>query len=597
MRIHSIRVENFRPFSSLQEVKLGQLATIIGQNDAGKSNILQALRVFFESKPKIDQSDLHDDGRGAIGDIVIEVAFTDLPEKIELEENVTTTLQEEMLVDANGYLRIRKTYPRTNLSKYSITLITADFRDDRFSELPSVKEADLNQRCAELEIAVMRSGRGITNKSKRDDIRALARHEGIQIGERELSLMANSDLWKKLASLLPDFFLFETDTKLGVGETTFQSQFRPIVKTAAEDPDVSDAKEIFTGAIGNALQQEVDKIFNCLGRHTDAFVGLEVKPKFLWDKFVSFDILGRDQHGIEASLERRGSGMQRLLMVAFFQYMAERQNSGACVYAVEEPENCLHPKLQRELITSFRQLADEGSQIIVTSHSPVFAGGSPIDDLALVVRTAGVARAIQSPELELSVVAEELGVEPADQISGYNACIFVEGIDDIEFLKTVAAKLKEAGHIRYDFDERRVGIVFVGGDNLKHWINLRAMQRLNRRFGVLVDSDRKSQDNNIPGRKLNWKTRCEENGGIFFILRKREIENYIHPNAIRRQGFAVVPYDNFTDMKNAFGPNVCKLIRNMSADEILEMDHYKENGQEHHELKEIVEVFLSLGRD
>jgi len=548
MRVHSMLAKNYGPFAVLEEVRLGPLSAIVGQNDAGKSNILRALQLFFESRPKIEESDVYD-GANPADDIVIEVAFTSLPEKIELEEGVETTLQDEMLVDADGYLRIRKTCPRSNLAKFSIALITHDFEDDRFAGLAALKEKELNERCTSVGIDVTKSGRGITNKGKREALRAKAREEGIQLGRRELSLTTRDELWKRIASLLPEFVLFETDTRLGVGEAGFQSQFRPIIQTAAEQPDVVDAKETFTGAIDKALQGEVDKVFERLQRHTDGFVGLTARPEFSWDKAVTFQIFGKDQHGVENSLDRRGSGMRRLLMVAFFQYLAERgrESGDNFVFAVEEPENCLHPGLQRELVASFRQLADEGYQVIVTSHSPVFAGGSPIEDMALVVRTAGVARAIQTPDLDASDVAQQLGVEPADQITGYNACIFVEGPDDIEFWKTVASKLKEAGHVDADFDDRQIGCVLCGGDNLKHWIDLRAMCRLNRHFGVVVDSDRKSQQHNVPGRKLNWKRRCEEQGGVFFILRKREIENYLHPNAIARSGCTLVPCDDFTE--------------------------------------------------
>ncbi len=597
MRVHSILAQNYGPFMVLEEVRLGPLATIIGQNDTGKSNILKALQLFFENR-KIDQGDVHN-GAGPTDDVVIEVVFTSLPEKIELEDGVETTLQDEMLLDADGHLRIRKTYPRDNLAKFSIALITQDIEDDRFAGLTALKEKDINQRCASVGIEATRSGRGITNKGKREALRAKARDEGIKLVIRELPLTTKDELWKKVDPLLPEFVLFEADTKLGVGETTFQSQFRPIIKTAAEQPDVVDAKDAFTGAIGKALQSEIDKIFARLKRHTDAFTGLTANPEFSWDKAVTFDIFGKDQHGVENSLERRGSGMRRLLMVAFFQYLAERglEQSGNLVFAVEEPENCLHPGLQRELVASFRQLADEGHQVIVTSHSPVFAGASPVQDLALVVRDTGVAKAMQTPDLNLSDVADQLGVEPSDQITGYNACIFVEGPTDIEFWKAIASTFKKAGHVNTDFDDQRIGFVLCGGETLKYWIDLRAMSRLNRRFGVVIDSDRESRQHNVPGRKLNWKKKCEAQGGVFFILRKREIENYLHSTAIERLGRSLKPYDDFTDMKDVFGENVYKVIENMTCDEILAMDQYEEGSIEHHELKEIVQAFLGLPSD
>ena len=188
--------------------------------------------LFFEGRPKIEESDVHD-GANSDDDLIIEVALTALPERIELEESIETTLQDEMLVDSKGYLRIRKTYPRGNLTKFNITLVTHDFEDDRFGGLTTLRERELNALCADVEIDVTRSGRSITNKSKREALHSKARAEGIPLGRRELSLTVKDDLWKTIDSLLPEFELFETDTRLGVGETTFQSKFRPVVKAAA----------------------------------------------------------------------------------------------------------------------------------------------------------------------------------------------------------------------------------------------------------------------------------------------------------------------------------------------------------------------------
>jgi energy-coupling factor transporter ATP-binding protein EcfA2 len=594
MKVYSIKAINFGPFALLEEVKLGSLATIVGKNDAGKSNILRALQFFFE-KQKIEIADIHN-GASDTENVVLEVALSSLPETFEIETSIKTSFIEERLVDRNGHLRIRKTYQRDSLPKYSIQLIIQDYADDRYAELCNLKEGELNARCEANQIDVTNSGRGITNKSKREALRRKADEEGVQFIEREFSITTKDDLWKIIVSLMPSYVLFETDTKLGVDETTFQSQFRPIVKTATEDPDVVDTKNAFTQAIGNALQGEVNKIFTHLQRHTDVFNELTVNPEFSWDKAVSFDILGKDQYGIKNSLGRRGSGFQRLFMVAFFEYLAGREKSGNedFIFAIEEPENCLHPGLQRELVKSFRKLADEGYQVIITSHSPVFAGASPTEDLALIIRESGVARGIQVPNLDLASVAAQLGVEPSDQITGYHACIFVEGPSDIEFWKCIAEKLKGAGYIPENFDDRHIGFVICGGDTLKYWIDQRAMQRLNRHFGAVVDSDRASPQHNIPGRKLYWKKICEEQGGIFFILRKREIENYLHPNVFKRSNLPLKDYDDYSDMKNLFGENVFKLINSMTVEEVLNRDCYLDNSEEHHELGEIVEKLLSL---
>jgi len=596
MNINSIKANNFRSFLHLEEIRLGQLATIIGQNDTGKSNILKAIDLFLQLRPKPDISDIYDKASPE-GNIEIEMSFSDLPSIITIEEGVKTTFANENLLDKEGYLRLKKIFPRSNLSKYSTQIITYDYSDDTYSSLTILKEKDLNDQCKKLGIDVSKSGRGVTNLSKREAIRELAEENNIPKSTSYLNVDQKSDLWKTILNLLPELTLFETDTKLGVSETSFQSQFRPIIKSVTQKEEIGNVKDKFTNMIKAALQTEVDKVYEKLKQYTSSFNGLTAKPIFTWDKAVSLDLFGKDDQDVENSLDNRGSGMRRLLMVAFFQYLAERdcKNKQNIVFGVEEPENCLHPGLQREIVKSFRQLTNQGYQIIITSHSPVFASASTIDDLALVKRNQGFAKASQTPQLNLVEVANELGIDPSDQITGFNACIFVEGIDDVYFLRIIANKFKVSGKIKSDFEDQNIGFIPCGGgDTLKHWINLRAIEKINKNFGVMIDSDRKNPEDTIPGRKINWKNKCEKMGGKFFILRKREIENYLHSAALARAGKKQKNYNDFSDMKEIFGPHVIKVIEEMTTEEIIEMGRYQENGSNKNEIVEIVENFVNL---
>jgi len=596
MNINSIKANNFRSFLHLEEIRLGQLATIIGQNDTGKSNILKAIVLFLQPKPKPDISDIYDKAPPD-GDIEIEMSFSDLPSIITIEEGVETTFANENLLDKEGCLRLKKIFSHSDLTKYSVQINTYDYSDDIYSSLTMLKEKDLNDQCKKLGIDVSKSGRGVTNLSKREAIRKLAKENNIPKSNSYLNVDQKSDLWKTILNLLPEFNLFETDTKLGVSETSFQSQFRPIIKSVTQKDEIADVKDKFTSIIKESLQIEVDKVYEKLKQYTSSFSGLTAKPIFTWDKAVSLELFGKDDQDVENSLDNRGSGMRRLLMVAFFQYLAERdcKNKQNIIFGVEEPENCLHPGLQREIIKSFRQLTNQGYQIIITSHSPVFASASTIDDLALVTRDQGFAKAIQTPQLDLVEVARELGIDPSDQITGFNACIFVEGIDDIYFLCTIANKFKTSGKITSNFKDQNIGFIPCGGgDTLKHWINLHAIEKINRKFGVMIDSDRKNPEDPIPGRKIKWKNECEKFGGKFYILRKREIENYLHSAALARAGKIQNKYNDFSDMKEIFGPRVIKVIEEMTTEEIIEIGRYQENGSDKNEIVEIVENFINL---
>lgn len=56
---------------------------------------------------------------------------------------------------------------------------------------------------------------------------------------------------------------------------------------------------------------------------------------------------------------------------------------------VEEPENQLYPKLMVELAEEFRQYANRGGQVLVSTHSPDFLNAVELDEVCWLVKTEG----------------------------------------------------------------------------------------------------------------------------------------------------------------------------------------------------------------
>ncbi len=595
MRVCTVRLKNFGPYESLEEFNLSNLTTIIGQNDAGKSHILRAIQIFLEGA-NIEDHDIYNKAESD-EKVVIDLSFASLPESIELEEGIPSAFEDEMLTDSKGHLRILKTYSydpdKSHIYESDIYLIINDFSNKDFSFLASLKRDELDELCRSNNINIRMRGQGATNKSKRDALRTKAREIGILKEEQLFELRGN--LKKSIFSMLPRFRLFEADVRLSIDNEEFQSSLSPVVDLVANETYVLEKKEAFARAVGEILRIEIEKVFEIVKQYTDAFSGLNIRPNFNWQRAITFDIEGDDEYGTQTSINHRGSGFRRLFMVAFFQYLAEKESGDKnFIYAIEEPENCLHPRLQRELVRSLYHLANQDYQIILTSHSPVFVGESALENLALVTRVNGNAKVVQHPNLNLTDLADQLGIEPSDQITTFKACIFVEGINDIIFWKSIASKFKEASLITETFEDKNIGFIPHGGDNLKNWLDIKAMSRLIRNFAVVIDSDLKSNIDILAPKKLEWKTKCEAEGGKFFILKKRAIENYIHPDAIIRSGRIPKPHDDFTEMKKVFDKKIFEVIKEMSCDEILRKDYYEENGRGHNELKEIVDSLLSL---
>lgn len=59
MKLEKLILKNFRSYSSIVEIPISNLTTLIGKNDIGKSTILEALEIYFNNDVvKIDLDDL-----------------------------------------------------------------------------------------------------------------------------------------------------------------------------------------------------------------------------------------------------------------------------------------------------------------------------------------------------------------------------------------------------------------------------------------------------------------------------------------------------------------------------------------------------------
>lgn len=68
---------------------------------------------------------------------------------------------------------------------------------------------------------------------------------------------------------------------------------------------------------------------------------------------------------------------------------------------IEEPENQLYPKLLRELAEEFRQYAESGGQVFVSTHSPDFLNAVDLNEIYCLVKKDGFTSIKRAKEVEL----------------------------------------------------------------------------------------------------------------------------------------------------------------------------------------------------
>lgn len=325
----------------------------------------------------------------------------------------------------------------------------------------------------------------------------------------------------------------------------------------------------------------------------------EFKSEPKWNSIFKLNI--NSDNGIP--INKRGSGIRRLILLNFFRAEAERKvqdTNQNIIYAFEEPETSLHPNHQIMLIESFLSLSSNpNSQIILTTHTPNLASMLPLESLIYIDSNNKNNKVQYGTDEVYSQIVSTLGVLPDNIDRSKKAILLVEGKSDVVFVRHLCNKLKEGNVIPYTLEEKGFALLSTGGSgNLKSWINLKIIEQFNIPWCILQDSDIGSNDENENKKK---KQELESKGIKMYLTQKREAENYIHTDCLNFD----VNFDDYSDAKvliNQADPNNVsknKILETyfpkMSFENIREVEKYEDSdGNIRYEFTEMINDFLSI---
>lgn len=529
MRLVGLSVSNFRCFGDPVHVRFDDLTALVGRNDVGKSSLLEALAVFFETA-SLDKDDASKHGDPA--KVCISCEFDRLPSSVVIDAENKTDLESELLLSPRGTLVIKKTFNCTGSTPKptSVCAIARHPASAGFSDLHSLKKADLIKRAADLGVNLE-----AVDKRLSAPIRAAiwAACPDALVDDVHVSLESESgkQVWSAMQGFLPAYSLFKSDRTSSDQDAEAQDPMKAAIREAVKSiehklQEVRDHVETEVRKIAEATMSKL--------REMDATIADSLNPVIStkkWDTLFSTSITG--DAGIP--LNKRGSGVRRLVLLNFFRAQVERDASakvaGSVIYAIEEPETSQHPRNQRLLMKALRELsASGGRQVIVTTHTPMLARSLSDSDIRFVREIAGGARDIVegSPQTA-SDIASSLGVLPDHTVKLF---IGVEGPNDISFLTGICRVLRASGENVPDLEKLEIDgdIIFIplGGSNLALWGS--RLRALNRPEYHICDRDNPQPDD--PKYQGHMNVINARNGCRAVATAKRELENYIHRDAI-----------------------------------------------------------------
>lgn len=549
MNIRKVILENFRGFKTRTEIPIeNDITAFIGKNDAGKSTIMEALDIFFNGTPE--------SGDASVGshDKIVRIAcsFSDYPAKLVIDSSRETSLKSEYLLGADGFLTIECEF-NCALAKPKQTGVYALAEHPSgkgVSDLLELKIDALKKRAKELDIDL-----ADTNKSVSSALRHAiwAAHPSVCTLRRiPLDKEDGKKVYEAISEYFPVVSLFKSDRTSTDQDEEAQDPMSAAIRriVAQKDNEFGKIKE----SVESALAEVANETVAAISKLSSGLASV-LKPKVVTKKLESLfsvSLNGDD----EIPINKRGSGVRRLILLGFFKAEVERKRREASnerrniIYAIEEPETSQHPDNQKKLLEALRELAEEeDTQVLITTHTPVLAERLDEKSLRYVRQnpTLGKTEVLKVDDDAIrKEILDDLGVLPDNRIRIF---IGVEGGNDINFLKAISrnlARLHPECYPDLGEEENKGTVVFIpmGGSSLQLWAT--RLNGIHRKQVYFMDRD------NRPPAKPKYEQdfqRFKAAGHMAFMTDKKEMENYIPLSLLQQRypGYAGTG-DSFEDV-------------------------------------------------
>ncbi|NJE55342.1 DUF2813 domain-containing protein [Thermococcus sp. 21S9] len=507
LRLIGLKIKNYRSIKELPEDKeyqeIENFVTIIGKNDAGKSNILNAIRIVLENV-RVTKEDFHKNTN----------------ENIEISLIFDVTDNDEIMrgINSSGNL------PRGQGLEA--------FFNKSYKQNPKNSKIKI-KRIFEKEKLKGRNYKGETVVEYFDE------------SKNKWTKIENKGLIRTILHALPEVIYISAIRDV-IEETTQKSGFlmskllSPILEKQSEKNRDNEQKSIveLKKELQDAIRKESKKLEEIIlaemAVFSDSIEKIEIEPNKLQINF-SPRIRIKDKHlpnGVP--LEQRGAGLRSEFLLAMFRAWAEIGAGKGYIILFEEPELYLHPEAQKKMFYALKRISNE-AQVLLTTHSTIFVDRSDLKSIWLIQRENGETKIKTFEKAEgLSEILEEIGAAPSDLFLS-NGIIYVEGKTEIKVFNKIAKAICPK------WEEYNIAIISLGGNNiydLSDTLLSNGFASLTPNAIIVVDSDGSEIDDNgnckPEPKKLEIKEKFEKYGITVHILKKREIENYILPEIIEK---------------------------------------------------------------
>ncbi|PJZ66066.1 hypothetical protein CH371_11170 [Leptospira wolffii] len=359
MRISKILLQNFRSFKN-ETIVLDDITVFVGENNTGKSTILDAIKYSIGATNWNEKFSRHDylltsatSHPGEAGDILIRVEVSEKTED-EWPDEIQQTLSESIDIGSDGkrhfILAFKGSYNRA--------------------------------------------------EEKSVDIREFQNRKGITKGPKANSAKCLSDFRK----LLPIFYISslrdatkEYHQRRGLFRTFLDHEVIPEESKLAIEKKLTELNKELLDVLENIkhLKEHLKKTTSIINGSMESMVDIEPVPSDLNELIGKAGVILQNKTGVRLPLDRHGSGAQSLAVLFLYEAFLsvlltiEYDKFSEPILLIEEPEAHLHPSAVRIF---WRFLEKMPGQKIVSTHSGDIISNVPISKIRRIAGTFGEQR-------------------------------------------------------------------------------------------------------------------------------------------------------------------------------------------------------------
>ncbi len=524
VRIRELNASNLRSIVDSGSIPVSNLFAIVGQNNAGKSNILIAISAFLGGGAGgLKEEDFFE--RSA--PIKIKMVFDDLTDfekgrwkkymvkgRLILEKRVWIELDNDV-----GTKRIKSEYHGYE-AKPAEWFLSIESILEKEGQRPKWKEIAEANQLPNYFFEDEKSNKAIYATALE---RYLAEND-VKFDEPDVSETHALGLQSKVVASLPAYYLLPAITNYSdeIDKRQKSSTFRRLMGELSErilknDPRINEVQHalknlyaLLNGITGEGTIKRLDALGNIekqIGTllkelmPSVSSVKLAVQIEEIKDLFSGGVELSVDD-GVETDVLAKGHGLQRCIVFSLLRTLIDTErepseNDGkpkrSIILGIEEPELYIHPQLCKLFYDVMRAFG-ETDQIVYTTHSPLFVDAYNYQEVCI-VRKHNVEQGTKAKTADAGIFDDIDDRKVFKGLSRFNPAVnelffaksvlVVEGAED---LIAVTETLKKLRKIKIRAEELEWTILVAGGKQAIPFFQ-RVMNAFDIPYCVLHDID------------------------------------------------------------------------------------------------------------